>query len=98
MSKINPTPEDLTSCEFWYRSALLNHQRCEERLCKLLCVDRSGLQQALLTCRAKGMDPHVCQALAGYYEAEDQLDKADRLYELAKSVAQCNADHQALEC
>jgi len=98
MLKKNPTPEDLVSCEFQYRSALLNHQRCEERLCKLLGVERSGLQQALLVCRGKGMNPHLVKALAGYYEAEEQLDKADRLYELAKSVAQCNADHRALEC
>ena len=98
MSKINPTPDDIVSCEFWFRSALLMHQSCEQRLCKALNVEREGLQQALLTTRARGMDVHVSHALAAYCEAEAQLDKADRLYELAKSVAECNANHQKLEC
>ena len=97
-----PSPDDLLGCEEWFKKSLLIHAKAEQALCEELCVDRNGLQQALLTTRVKGMSSACRYALSMFHQAEIDLYKADQHLELAQelnmSIKQCDQDHQFLEC
>jgi len=97
-----PSPDDLIGCEEWFKKSLLIHAKAEQALCEELCVDRKGLQQALLTTRVKGISPACRHALSMFHQAEIDLFKADQLLELAQelimSLKQCDQDHELLEC
>ena len=81
-----PSPENLVECQSWRNRCLRLYDNREATLCRLLGVERRGLEMALLEARTLGMSHEVRQAAAQWHDAENELAHALSLLETAEAI------------
>jgi hypothetical protein len=100
MQATMPAPNDLLACKSWKNRCALLHARAEEGLRETLKIGpRADLDRALLTLgQASGQQR---SSIKRWQQAEEELDQAIQLYELAIELhqrLQMDANFRSLEC
>ena len=83
-----PSPDNYLETLNYRNTCMHLHKRAEERLCSLLGVNRHGIDQELLIRRSQGISHRERQAIADWQQAENDLDHACSLLELAIRLRQ----------
>lgn len=95
-----PAPNDLLACKSWRSRCALLHARAEESLREALNIGpRTDLDRALLMLRQASGQQRA--AIKRWQHAEEELDQAIQLHELAMELhqrLQMDATFHTLEC
>jgi len=83
-----PSPDNYLETLNYRNTCMHLHKKAEERLCSLFGVNRHGIDQELLIRRAHGVSHQERQAIAEWQQAENDLDHACSLLEVAIRLRQ----------